>query len=137
MRNQTNGFSIVSAMFILVILTLVGSYIVSVAALTRTSGNLVAQGVRTYYAAKSGLEWATYKVVQSPFNCPAASTTFTVSIANSAVYSVTVTCTQNSFQENNITYNVFQLTSTGSYGTLGSLDYASRQVYATIIQPGM
>lgn len=125
----------------MVILSLVGTYIVSISALSRTSGSLLSQGVKAYYAAKSGLEWATYKVApnggSAPFNCPASSSTFTVSIGGTAAYTVTVTCSQAAFTENNVTYNVFQLTSTAKYGTLGTTDYASRVLYTTVVQPGV
>lgn len=140
-QSKMQGFSLVSAIFILVILSLVGTYIVSISALSRTSGNLVNQGVKAYYAASSGLEWAIYKVAPSggspPYNCPASPSTFNVSIGGFAAYTVTVTCSSASFTENQVTYKVFQLTSTGQYGTVGSADYASRVLYTTVVQPGV
>lgn len=134
------GFTIVSAIFILVVLTLIGTYIVSIGALTRDSGNLTSQGIKTYYAAKSGLEWAAFRVsspVGGPYNCPAASSTFNVSIAGANVYSVTVTCIQNTFVESSVSYNVFLLSATATFGTLGGLDYASRTVTSKVVQPSI
>jgi len=138
------GFSLVSAIFVIVILSLIGTYIVSISALTGASGSLAIQGVKAFYAAKSGLEWGIYKVAPSavsggsaPYNCPASPTTLTLTQGGLAGFSAVVTCTQSAFTEGGVTYNVFQLSSTGQFATPASADYASRQLYATVIQPGV
>ncbi len=135
------GFALVSAIFILVILTLVGAFIVSIASLSRSSDNLGTQGTRAYYAARSGLEWGIYQVAPGggspPYNCPASSTTLVFSQSTLNGFSATVTCVQNQFQEGGTSYNVFQITSFAQYGATQSLDYVSRRLYATIIQPGI
>jgi MSHA biogenesis protein MshP len=137
---QQRGFSIVSAIFILVILSLIGSYIVSISALTRSSGSLTSMGVKAYYAARSGLEWGTYIVAPlggaGPFNCPVTSTV-PLTQGGLAGFTATVSCVANSFTENGTTYKVFQITSQGQYGTPGSADYVSRLLYTTVVQPGV
>jgi len=143
-KYRQNGFAIVSAIFILIILSLIGTYIVSISTLNQESGAITTQGVRAYYAAKSGLEWGTYKVAPSstsggapPYNCPASPTTLTFTQGGLNNLSATVICTSSSFNEDGQSYNVFQLNSTGQFSTAGNSDYASRQLYATIIQPGI
>jgi len=137
---KQQGFSIMSALFIVVILALIGSYIVSVGALTSASGNLVIQGEKAYWAANSGLEWGIYSVAPSggsgPYNCPTSPTTLTFTQNGLKGFKSVVTCSQSSFTEGGTTYNMFQITSQGQFGTSGS-DYAFRQLYATIIQPGV
>lgn len=136
MKKQT-GFSLVSAIFIVVVLALIGSYIVSIGALTNASTNLATLGVKAYYAAKSGLEWGIYEVTTGSFVCPAASTTLTLTQGGLAGLSVKVDCTSASFVEHSITYNTFQITATGTYGTASNPDFVSRQLYTTVIQPGI
>ena len=135
------GFSLVSAIFIIVILALIGSYIISLSALTNQSISLSSLGVKAYYAAKSGLEWGAYSVAPlggaGPYNCPAASTNLSLTQGGLSGLSVTVTCVANSFTEHGITYKVFQLRSTGTYGVAGNADFASRQLYMTIVQSGI
>lgn len=135
------GFSLISAIFIIVILSLIGGYILSLSALTNQSTNLSGLGVKAYYAAKSGLEWGAYSVAPSggagPFNCPASPTTLNFTQGGLSGLSTTVTCTSNSFTEHGITYKIFQMSATGKYGVLGNADYVSRQLYMTIVQPGI
>ncbi len=141
---REKGFSIVAALFVVVILALIGSYIVSISALTNTSENLNIQGVKAYYAAKSGLEWGVYKVAPSaasgggaPYNCPASPTNLTFTQGGLNGFTSTVTCTQSSFTEAGATYHIFQIKATGQYGTVDNIDYVFRELYANIIQPGV
>lgn len=143
-RSAQGGFTLVSAIFIVVILSLIGTYIVSISALTGSSSSLALQGVKAYFAAKSGLEWGIYKVAPSavsgglpPYNCPATPTTLTFSQGGLAGFTAVVSCVQGSFTESGVTYNTFQISSTGSFGVPASADYASRQLYTTVIQPGI
>jgi len=135
------GFTLMSAVFILVVLTLIGTFIVSIASMARTSDTLGMQGTRAYYAAKSGLEWGIFKVAPSngspPYNCPTSPTTLTFSQGAMTGFTTTVTCTQNQFSEAGVNYNMFQIISFAEYGTVNSLDYVSRKLYVTVIQPGV
>ncbi len=136
---KERGFSLVSAIFIIVILSLIGAYIVRLSALTNASTNLTSLGIKAYYAAKSGLEWGIYQVAPSggsaPFNCPASPSILTFAQGGLAGLSVTVNCTANSFTEYGTTYKIFQITATGQYGSVSSTDYVSRKLYTTVIQP--
>ncbi len=138
---QQQGFTLMSAVFILVILTLIGTFIVSIASLARSADTLTVQGTRAYYAARSGLEWGIYQVAPSggspPYNCPTSPTTLTFSQGAMIGFTATVTCAQNQFTEAGANYNMFQITSLAQYSTVGSLDYVSRTLYVTVIQPGV
>ncbi len=140
-KNKEKGFSIVSALFIVVVLGLVGSYIVNLSVLTRASESLTIQGMRAYYAAKSGLEWGIYQVAPSggsgPYNCPTSPTTISFTQGGLNNFTSTVTCTQSAYTEAGVTYNVFQISATGQYGTVNSVDYAFRELYSTVVQPGI
>ena len=143
-HHQQSGFSIMSALFIVVILALIGSYIVSLGSLTAASGNLTIQGTKAYFAARSGLEWGIYKVAPlsgsggsgPPYNCPTSPTTLTFSQGGLKGFQTVVTCTQNAFTEGGVNYNIFQINSVGQYGTAGA-DFALRQLYITVVQPGV
>ncbi len=140
MKKQT-GFSLVSAIFIIVILSLIGSYIVSLGALTNASTNLASLGVKAYYAAKSGLEWGIYQAApaggSAPFTCPASPTTLSFTQAGLTGLSAVINCSTNSFTEYGTSYKVFRFNVTGQYNTPGNADYVSRTLYATVIQPQM
>jgi MSHA biogenesis protein MshP len=106
------GFSLIAAIFLLVVLALMGALIASVTGMQQGSAQLDVQGVRAYQAARTGMEWAIYQVVdpgntlnptscgtQSPAtppnmpSCPAASTTLPALGGSLSGFTVKVECT--------------------------------------------
>lgn len=98
------GFTIVTAVFLLVVLSLLGVFIVSVTGLQQSSQQLDVLGVRAYHAARAGVEWAAWQVLD-PNNdlpgfggtanlppCPGATTHLTGLGGSLSPYTVTVTC---------------------------------------------
>lgn len=59
---KSRGFTIVSAIFILVVLAALGAFIVTVSTSQQTGSALDVQGVRAYQAARAGVEWGLYQV---------------------------------------------------------------------------
>lgn len=84
----------------LVVLALMGAVIVSVTGLQHSSQQLDVLGVRAYQAARAGIEWGAYQVLDPdstlPANtlptCPAASTNLTGLAGSLSVFTVTVDC---------------------------------------------
>jgi MSHA biogenesis protein MshP len=62
-RRTQRGFSIVTAIFLIVVLAMLGVFIVSVTSLQQSGAQLDVQGVRAYQAARAGLEWGAYQVL--------------------------------------------------------------------------
>ena len=106
--NREAGFSIVTAVFLLVVLALLGAYMLSLTGLQQASSQLDVQGVRAYQAARAGIEWGAWQVLDpnntmnplpgtcSPLNWPAtcaASTNLTLA-GSLSPFTVTVTCTE-------------------------------------------
>jgi MSHA biogenesis protein MshP len=58
------GFAIVSAIFILVVLAALGAFIVNISTSQQIGSALDVQGVRAYQAARAGIEWGMYRVLQ-------------------------------------------------------------------------
>jgi MSHA biogenesis protein MshP len=103
-RRGPRGFTIVTAVFLLVVLSLLGVFIVSVTGLQQSSQQLDVQGVRAYHAARAGIEWGAWQVLD-PNNdlpgfggtanlppCPGASTNVTGLGGSLSPFTVTVTC---------------------------------------------
>jgi MSHA biogenesis protein MshP len=97
---RARGFSIVTAIFLLVVLSLLGAFIVSVTGLQQSSLQLDVQGVRAYQAARAGIEWGAYQVLD-PNNsigtpvlpvCPASPTNLSGLAGSLSPFTVTVTC---------------------------------------------
>lgn len=136
---NTRGFTIVSAVFILVVLSLVGGFIANLSSLMQRSQSLSILGARAFFAAESGLQWATFKIREGsgPYNCPTSPSSLTLTQGALTGFTVDVSCTQELFVEDGKTYNLFTLESLGRFGESSELDYVGRTLYAKVIQPGV
>lgn len=84
------GFTAISAIFILVVLTALGAFILSVSTGQQIGSGLDVQGVRVYEAARSGVEWGLYQQLRNS-SC-AASSSFVPAAPTLSAYTVTVSC---------------------------------------------
>jgi MSHA biogenesis protein MshP len=104
-ENQ-KAFSLVAAIFLLVVLALLGALIASVTGMQQASGQLDLLGVRAYHSARAGMEWAIHQVVDpgntlnpascaSPNmpSCPASPTTLPALGGSLSGFTVKVECT--------------------------------------------
>lgn len=130
-----NGFSLVTAIFLLVVIAALGTFAVTLSTTQQQSAALDVLGSRAYQAARAGIEWAAFNVAQSPASSPtawsgcAAGAGVTVG-GNLAPFSpVTVNCSAASYVEGASTiwiYDVSAVATTG--GTAGSPNYIERQL---------
>jgi MSHA biogenesis protein MshP len=143
------GFTIVSALFILVILASLGAFVLRTSQTQHLSAAQDLQGARAYQAARAGIEWGLYQV-QDPTNAtvvapaaaawpnlPACPATTTLALEG---FSVQVTCTRypTTAAPNDIyresgnvrSSRIYELTATASMGTPGTPGYAERQLMA-------
>jgi MSHA biogenesis protein MshP len=144
------GFSIVTAVFLVVVLALLGVFIVSVTGLQQSGQTLDIQGVRAYQAARAGIEWGAYQVLDpnntqnpgtcSPLNWPttcAASTTLPALAGSLSSFTVTVACAESLTTEGNRELHVYQVTSTACNqapcpNPAPGTGYAERQLTAVL-----
>ena len=133
------GFSLPAAIFLLVVLWLLGAFIVSITG-TQQSGLLLdVQGSRAYQAARTGVEWAAHNVLD-PNNtggaalpsCPASPTTLPALAGSLATFSVTVSCSETTTTEGNRNVRVFLIVSRASSGTPSTPTYIEREVQAVL-----
>ena len=131
-----SGFVLPTAIFLLVILAALAAYMVSLSRTSHISSALDIQGGRAYQAARSGIEWAAWQVVDpqnlqpSPVPCPASPTALTLTGALAA-FAVNVTCTRTISTDGADTVAVYQITSTATSGVVGEMDYVDRQIQAS------
>lgn len=142
---RERGFSLVAAIFLLVIIASLGVFMLSVYSTQRATMNQDIQGVRAYHAAKAGIEWATFQLldpenttpVSAPATCAAATGTPVFAGALTG-FVVNVTCTLTTTTEGRHTIRVYELTSTAVYpavlgvGALPPVDYVERRLLASI-----
>jgi MSHA biogenesis protein MshP len=140
------GFSLVTAIFIVVVLAALGTFMVTISGLQQTSSALDVVGARAYQAARSGIEWGAYQTLQNASgvyatNCRAATyaapTSAVVAFAGTATladFSASVSCGSSSAVEGATTIWLYQLTSTATHGIPATSDYVERRISATIAQ---
>lgn len=137
MRKQ-KGFTIVMAIFILIVLALLGSYMVKLTGVQHATSLSVLQGMRAYQAAKAGVEWGVFQVVNG--SCVASSAVTLPGGMNG--FSVNVTCSNQgtTYNEGDLNSNllddddfyVYLITSSASYGSFTDSDYIYRQIKVTV-----
>jgi MSHA biogenesis protein MshP len=142
-RKRQNGFSIVAAIFLIVVLATLGAFAVTVSGLNQGSSALDLQGARAYQAARAGIEWGAYQVLQNgpgafATACQAASYAAPTSQSLSGLggtlspFTVTVTCGSSSNPEGGATVWIYQIVSTATAG--GGAFQVERQLQAMIGQ---
>lgn len=131
---KQQGFLLPAAIFILVILAALGAYALNITSVQQNTSLQDTQGTRAYQAARSGVEWAAYQVLNPGStaleNCPASPSMMTVDN-----FTVTVSCNRSADyyeQGTDHTIAMYDITSTASFGSVGSLNYIERQIQLTL-----
>lgn len=113
------GFTLVQAVFILVVLSLLGVAMMRLSAVQSSTGVFALQGARAYQAARSGLEWGTARAAAGG-GCNG-----TMEFSG---FDVVVNCTNEEFTEGSIgPYDVYRISAMATFGSFGSPDYISRR----------
>ncbi len=131
-RRRAGGFSILIALFVLLVLGALAVFIVTLGGVEQRAPLLNLQATRAYWAAESGLQWAAHEALQSNA-CPAA-TTLNFTAPSLTGFSARISCTSTSHTEQGRTFAVYVLTSVASNGTFGSrVDFVQRKLEATVV----
>lgn len=130
----TRGFSIIAALFLIVVLAVLGAFAVRIGAGQQQTVNLQLLSTRALAAANSGIDWGAYRAMAPAPNvksCGATTLNFTEAALNG--FTVNVVCVSTPHMEcPAATPNcVYRIDSTATLGTYGSPDFVSRHVYAT------
>jgi len=133
--NQQKGFSIIMAIFILVVLSLLGSYMVKLSGVQHATALSAVQGARAYYAARSGIEWGIAKLL----NDGSCLTGQSITINN---FSVIVDCSDQgtAYNEGDLNSNsiadddfyIYKIKSVATTGNFTSPNYIYRHLEVTI-----
>lgn len=131
-----------SAIFILVILTALGAFIVSISGLQQSSSALDVLGAQAYQAARAGTEWGAYRILRNGGTC-AASTPLTFPGTGLAAFTTTVQCSSSTTTEASTTVTVYQVLATACNQPVAgncpnpapAAGYVERQLSTTLATP--
>src|SRR6185437_9499843 len=131
------GFSLVAAVFLIVVLAALGAFVVQLAMSQYQGANLELLEARAQAAAEAGIEYGANLALRTPpspaFCATPISYPFVLTQGALKGFAVTVACTPTTHQiysgappaQN---WVVYTLASTASYGTYGRPDYVARRV---------
>lgn len=125
---QQRGFSLVAALFLIVVLAMLGAFAIKISAGQQQTVNLALLGARALSAANAGIEWGAYEAVRN--DACAASSTVNLNEAALSGFVVSVGCTRTAHIEQNLTMQVYDITASAHFGTYGQPDYVLRNVRA-------
>lgn len=134
------GFSIVTAIFLLVILSALGAYMLTFSSVQHTTSAQDVQGARAYQAARAGIEWGTYQILQNNSgvfaqNCRTPTPppqTLPALAGTLSAFTVKVYCSTTSYTEAANPLWMYRVTSNASVGVAGQTNYVERQMQITI-----
>lgn len=136
MRNE--GFTLVTAIFLLVVLVTLSLALVTISGVAHTTSAQHIQSVRANYAVRAGLEWAASEAATA---CPLAPPPFTLGgVLNG--FTVTVSCTPSSHSLPTVDvtqpkatqlYYVVNIAATS--GNYGSPDFVLRRGQGKVLGP--
>jgi MSHA biogenesis protein MshP len=127
-RNQ-GGFSLVSAVFLLVVLAGLGVYAVRMNTLQQQTVTAGLRAAQAFHAARTGVAWGAYLALNGG-GC--GTSTLNLTEGATAGFRVSVQCTQRTHTEGASTVRVFVFDVRAEGGVYGGPDYVSRRVQTKI-----
>lgn len=127
------GFSLVAAIFLLVVLAGLGIYMVTISTVQQQTLSYTYLSARAYQAARSGIEWGIYRVINDN-DCSAFPHTIDFSDGSLAGFQTQISCSLSNHQEKSHQFKIYQLTASSETDTagFGNQDYVSREIKVTI-----
>ena len=131
---KQQGFLLPAAIFIVVILAALGAYALNITSVQQNTSLQDTQGTRAYQAARAGVEWAAYQVLNpgstALVNCPASPTSLNI---DNFVVSVRCARSADFFEQGtDHTIAMYDISSTASFGTVGTINFIQRQIQLTV-----
>lgn len=121
-RRHARGFSLVTGIFLLVVLAALGAFMVVFTGLQQNTVQTDVLGVRAYYAARAGVNWALFRALD-PDNtiapgaaafaaCPAGTIALGSLGGSLAPFAVTIGCNSTDHTEANRAIRIYEITAT-------------------------
>jgi hypothetical protein len=123
---KNSGFTLLGTVFILLILSLVGVYLLKMGSVRTSAQNDDLQHKRAELAAFSALEIAAHKFQENPRECPKQTIQFNEVATGLKGFTVAITCSQlQTFPSKSPLYFSVQLDAKAFSGNFGERDFVS------------
>ncbi len=131
--SKQKGITLVGAIFVLVIVSLLGIYLVKITGAQRQTVLMNLQSARAYQAANTGIEWGLARILTS--NSCVKSTTLDSKINGFTVSVSCVVLQTGGYNEAGETINVYRITSSSVFGSYTDTNFTTRQIQAIVHGP--
>jgi MSHA biogenesis protein MshP len=128
--NTQRGFSLVSAVFLLVVLAALGVYAVRINTLQQQTVTAGLRAAQAFQAARTGVSWGAYRALDAD---ACVSGTLNLTEGATAGFRVTVTCSESSHVEGASPVRVYVFDVRAEAGAYGGPDYVSRRLQTKIV----
>ncbi|WP_262967011.1 hypothetical protein [Methylobacter psychrophilus] len=133
LESKQRGFTIVMAIFILVVLGLLGSYMVRLSGVQLATSSYALQSTKAYQAARAGLGWAAAKI-STGGGCVDVNAQTALTLPDLPGFTVNLTCTLASYKEGGDNPSIYMINAHSEFGAYGGADYVSRELGVSIIK---
>lgn len=130
---EKKGFALVAALFLIIVLAMLGLFAVKISSTQQQSIDLELLGTRAQAAADSGIEYAASQLFKNGKTCANISGTFNFTQSALKGFSTQITCVFTTHVDGAATHQVYELSSTATSGTYGTTNYVSRQEKRTVM----
>lgn len=132
------GFSLVTAIFLIVVLMALGAFIINIMGLASSAANLDVLGARAYQAARAGIEWGAYQALRGA-GCSGTTTLGFPPGSSLAGFAAEVSCTSTPVNELGTAYSVEQISVTACNAAAcpgaPTPNYVERALTITVVRP--
>jgi type II secretory pathway component PulK len=126
-RRAEGGMTLIVALFLVMVISLLAAFAVSMGTAVRSSTNLTLLSGRALAAARTGAEWGAFRAInqgvcQNPYPV--------LNLAQGALrgFRVEVRCTARTAHNDGVAFVVADITATAQWSNYGHPDYVYRQV---------
>ena len=132
---RSRGFSLVSAIFLMVVLVILGTSLVTISSVQQTTAAQLLQATRAHYAARAAAEWAAERAGNGGW-CPGPAYPETTTFALPAPldgFSASVECTRSTHTLDGVGQAYFEVEVTVTSGAYGGTDYVRRVLRSKVL----
>ena len=128
---KQGGFSAMIVIVLIVLFALIGTYMLSLTAVSSINTTMSAGAMQAWFAARSGVDWAVQRVLNG--GCAAVGPTLNFSGGSLDGFQATISCPPpTTVTEGPDTYDIFNIGVTASRGAPGQLNFVSRTINVTV-----
>ena len=127
--SAARGFALVSALFLIVVLSALGAFLVNIVAVQHATPAMRVHAARADYAARSGMAWAVHRALDSG-TCADAG--FDLVEGALAGFSVSVRCASSIHDLSGAAVPYYVIDVSAQSGSYGSADFVARSLQAKV-----